>query len=384
LSAEIKNDATLNLLKNRGQAFLSNFVYKDPRTNTPKIDFDLIDKMRATFIPLLIDRVREIPIPRIEVSNKDFDYLIIDDLHLLLGNILPDQITIHSRSLAKIAAEARGALNAVDANAGSTRNATSHPEHMHGTVGDTAVHLHGDSRSRSDEDDSTSSSSSDDEYERPTQVRVGGTDVTEAAAAVHPGSHPSTTGTTTTGVMSGTTPAPIGTNYGSTGITTTPSTASTSGSRIRFRIANIKPEFRNFYFSMKRKRTPAITDEGRMNMWLKGNGLTIVGAFSLIQNSAGLSQITNQRIRISMGRVKFDILEAKHKVLLKLGFLFMGRTISRQVEAAVQQKLEKLIVEWSDVLNQRVMTHLPPVDQMAQKGVSVVSRVAEKATEKTA
>jgi len=135
---------------------------------------------------------------------------------------------------------------------------------------------------------------------------------------------------------------------------------------------------------MKRLKMPAITDEGRMNMSLKGKGLTIVGAFSLIQNAAGQSQIANQRIRVSMGRVKFDVLEAKHKLMLKMAFLFMGRTISRQVETAVQQRLEKLVVEWSDVLNQKVMTHLPPVDQLAQKGVSVVSKVTEKATEKTA
>jgi hypothetical protein len=160
--------------------------------------------------------------------------------------------------------------------------------------------------------------------------------------------------------------------------------ATHAGSRIRFRIANIKPEFRNFYFSMKRTKMPAITDEGRMNMSLKGRGLTIVGAFSLVQNAAGQSQITNQRIRVSMGRVKFEVLEAKHKFLLKMVFLFMGRTISRQVETAVQQRLEKLVVEWSDVLNQKVMTHLPPVDQLAQKGVSAVSKVTEKATEKTA
>jgi len=84
-----------------------------------------------------------------------------------------------------------------------------------------------------------------------------------------------------------------------------------------------------------------------------------------------------------MGRVKFEVLEAKHKFMLKLGFLFMGKTISRQVETAVQQKLEKLVVEWSDVLNQKVMTHLPPVDQLAQRGVGVVSSLTDKAAEKT-
>jgi len=404
LGEEVKNDATLNLLKDRSQSFFSNFVYKDPRTNTPKIDFDLIDRMRATLVPFIIERIREIPIPRIEVSNKDFEYLIVDDLHLLLGNILPDQVTIHSRSLAKIAAEAKSAINTVDAHAGSTRVATAHPEHVHTTVGDSNLHIKDDSRrSRSDSYSSSDSDSSDsDEYERPTQVRVGGRDATPSSHDVHPTASQTAPGTHATHVVPATHAthvAPVAVVQPTTAHGTHPThvvpvahdthahgthASHNAGSRIRFRIANIKPEFRNFYFSMKRNKMPSITDEGRMNMSLKGKGLTIVGAFSLVQNAAGQSQIANQRIRVSMGRVKFDVLEAKHKIMLKMAFLFMGRTISRQVETAVQQRLEKLVVEWSDVLNQKVMTHLPPVDQLTQKGVSVVSKVTEKATEKTA
>jgi len=157
-----------------------------------------------------------------------------------------------------------------------------------------------------------------------------------------------------------------------------------AGSRIRFRIADIKPEFHNFFFSLKRNKTPAITDEGRMNMALKGRGLTIVGAFSLVQNAVGAAHIVDPRIKVYLGRVKFDVLEAKHKVLLKLAFLFMGRTISKQIERAVQQHLEKLIIEWADMLNQKVIPHLPPVDQINKKGVEAVTRVAEKVKEKTA
>jgi hypothetical protein len=435
IAEEIKNDATLNLLKDRTGQFVSNFVYKDPRTNTPKVDFALIDKMRANLVPFIIERIREIPMPRIEVQNKDFEYLIIDDLHLLLGNILPDQVTIHSRSLAKLAAEAQTTLNAIDANAPSTRVGTAVPEHVRGNVGDTNVHIKDDSRvrHRHDYDSSDDDSSSDDEG-RPTQVRVGGRDVTSATYAGTPGHSTVPTGANivhTTGTVAPlvvtphsvlpvttaapgyntahTTAVPVSTvapvttaggvpvtTAGTVPVTTagavpvaaaganSSSTAPGAGSRIRFRIANIKPEFRNFYFSMKKNKFPAITDEGRMNMAFSGKGLTIVGAFSLIQNAAGLNQIAEPRIRISMSRVKFDILEAKHRALLKLGFLFMGRTIQRQIENSIQQRLEKLIIEWADVLNQKVIPHLPPIDQINQKGTEIASNVTNKVIEKTA
>jgi hypothetical protein len=432
IAEEIKNDATLNLLKDRTGQFVSNFVYKDPRTNTPKVDFALIDRMRANLVPFIIERIREIPMPRIEVQNKDFEYLIIDDLHLLLGNILPDQVTIHSRSLAKLAAEAQTTLNAIDANAPSSRIGTAVPEHVRGNIGDTNVHIKDDSRirHRHDYDSSDDESSSDDEG-RPTRVRVGGQDVTSATYAGTPG-HTTvptsanivhTTGTVaplvvtpnsaipvTSATSSSATPvyntahttavpvstvAPV-TTAGAVPVTTAnqvpvaaaganaASYAPGAGSRIRFRIANIKPEFRNFYFSMKKNRFPAITDEGRMNMAFAGKGLTMVGAFSLIQNAAGIYQIAEPRIRISMSRVKFDILEAKHRALLKLGFLFMGRTIQRQIETAVQQRLERLIAEWADVLNQKVIPHLPPIDKINQKGTEIVSNVTNKVVEKTA
>lgn len=402
LSEEIKNDATLNLLKDRAQAFFGNFVYKDPRTNTPKIDFDLVERMRASLVPFIIERIREIPMPRIELQNKDFEYLIIDDLHLVLGNILPDQVTIHSRSLAQFASQARTTINAVDANAPSTRLGTAHPEHVEGNVGDTNVHIYDDSHKRYHDgyssDDESSSTSSEEETARPTQVRVGGTDVTpvthigapEHAPVVHTYA-PTVVATIPTIIPTGggvpfhtvplhkaaPAPAAVVTPIRYTG-------THEAGSRIRFRIANIKPEFRNFYFSMKRLKYPAITDEGRMNMTLKGKGLTIIGAFSLVQNAAGVAQISDPRIKVSLNRVKFDVLEAKHKVLLKMAFFFMGRTISRQVERAIQQRLETLIIEWADVLNQKVIPHLPPVDQINQKGIEVASKVADKVVEKTA
>jgi len=400
LSEEIKNDAALILLKERATQFVSNFVYKDPRTNTPKIDFDLVERMRATLVPFIIERIREIPMPRIELQNKDFEYLILDDLHLVLGNILPDQVTIHSRTLAKVAAEAQTTLNAIDANAPSTRLGTAHPEHVRGTVGDTTVHIKDDSRfsrhGRDYDSSDESSSSSDDERERPTQVRVGGKDVTSATYAGTPG-HPTvpagtqlihSTGTAVPFLVTAQTAIPITTTA------TVPVAAgaaplhyvgtSGAGSRIRFRIANIKPEFRNFYFSMKKNKVPAITDEGRLNMSFRGKGLTIVGAFSIVQNAVGVHQIADPRIRISMSRVKFDILEAKHRVLLRLGFLFMGRSIQRQIETAIQKRLETLIMEWADVLNQKVIPHLPPLDKINQKGVDAVSHVAGKIAEKTA
>jgi len=93
----MKSDSHLNELKNRAAKFLDNFTYEDSQGRT-RLDTDLLGSMKSNIIPFIVDRIKEIPIPRVEVHNKDFEYLILDDMFLTIDDILPNQIRIHSEN----------------------------------------------------------------------------------------------------------------------------------------------------------------------------------------------------------------------------------------------------------------------------------------------
>jgi len=95
LMEEVKNDDALNLLKNRTTEFFSNFVYTDA-WNQPRLDLELLDKLRSSLIPFIASRIQEIPIRRVEIKDKDYEWLIFDDLRLCVDEkLLPEQIKLH-------------------------------------------------------------------------------------------------------------------------------------------------------------------------------------------------------------------------------------------------------------------------------------------------
>eukprot|EP01120_Amphizonella_sp_Union-15-10_P011240 TRINITY_DN4715_c0_g2_i1.p1 TRINITY_DN4715_c0_g2~~TRINITY_DN4715_c0_g2_i1.p1 ORF type:complete len:604 (+),score=111.91 TRINITY_DN4715_c0_g2_i1:107-1918(+) len=90
----LKNDQMVDLLRHRVKRVIKDFTYTDS-AGKAHLDMELVGHLRTLVIPYLIERVREIPIPRVQIQNNpDFEYIIIDDLFLTISEILPDQVHV--------------------------------------------------------------------------------------------------------------------------------------------------------------------------------------------------------------------------------------------------------------------------------------------------
>jgi hypothetical protein len=256
LIEQVKNDDALCLLKNRSSAFFSNFVYKDAGNN-PRLDMELLDKIRANMVPFLASRIQEIPLRRVEIKDVDYEYLIFDDLRLTITEkLLPEQIKFH--------------------------------------------------------------------FENFTDISIRSED------------------------------------------------PSTSVTRVSFSVANLMPKFENFYFSMKRKSTPTIEDEGRMSAKVKGDGLNIRGRFILKRDPKSGAILSDHKIVVRIGRLQIDILKAKHDTLLNMATFFFGGYIKRKAEEIIEETLTQTFLGYGDVLNAQVFSKLPTVEGLAQQGIEAV------------
>eukprot|EP01120_Amphizonella_sp_Union-15-10_P011239 TRINITY_DN4715_c0_g1_i6.p1 TRINITY_DN4715_c0_g1~~TRINITY_DN4715_c0_g1_i6.p1 ORF type:complete len:313 (+),score=59.35 TRINITY_DN4715_c0_g1_i6:164-1102(+) len=90
----IIHDQMVDLLRHRVKRVIKDFTYTDSKGKS-HLDLELVGHLRTLVIPYLIERVREIPIPRVQIENNpDFEYIIIDDLFLTISEIVPDQVKI--------------------------------------------------------------------------------------------------------------------------------------------------------------------------------------------------------------------------------------------------------------------------------------------------
>lgn len=93
----IKSDEQLRELQYRAQKIAEAFTYTDI-TGKKHVDTDLVSAMRKELVPFLIQRIKEVPVPGFTIQSEDFEYLIVDDLYVILEEIIPDKIHIHSRN----------------------------------------------------------------------------------------------------------------------------------------------------------------------------------------------------------------------------------------------------------------------------------------------
>eukprot|EP01125_Pyxidicula_operculata_P016219 TRINITY_DN5554_c0_g2_i2.p1 TRINITY_DN5554_c0_g2~~TRINITY_DN5554_c0_g2_i2.p1 ORF type:complete len:552 (+),score=132.73 TRINITY_DN5554_c0_g2_i2:184-1839(+) len=97
LLEEMKKDQTVSELQNLTTKLVENFVFTDSKGNV-HVDYDLAGQMRKHVVPFLVERVKEIPIPRVEVSDPDYERLYFDDLSVQIDELLPEMIKIHSEN----------------------------------------------------------------------------------------------------------------------------------------------------------------------------------------------------------------------------------------------------------------------------------------------
>eukprot|EP01120_Amphizonella_sp_Union-15-10_P007090 TRINITY_DN2362_c0_g1_i1.p1 TRINITY_DN2362_c0_g1~~TRINITY_DN2362_c0_g1_i1.p1 ORF type:complete len:598 (-),score=104.63 TRINITY_DN2362_c0_g1_i1:20-1813(-) len=93
LLESIKNDQTIDLLRQRVKRVVKSLTYTDSLGKT-HLDMEAVSLIRSLVVPFFTERIKEIPIPRVEITHPDFEYIIIDDLFLKISKIVPDSIKI--------------------------------------------------------------------------------------------------------------------------------------------------------------------------------------------------------------------------------------------------------------------------------------------------
>jgi len=147
---------------------------------------------------------------------------------------------------------------------------------------------------------------------------------------------------------------------------------STSTTRVSFSVSNLKPKFENFYFSLKRKTTPEIEDEGRMSAKVKGDGLSIRGRFILKRDPKTGAFLSDHKVAIRIGRLQIDILKAKHDIMLNMATFFFGNYFKQRAEQILEEYLTETILGYGQTLNEQVFSKIPTVEGMAQQGLEAV------------
>jgi hypothetical protein len=106
-----KSDDELNMFKSALDKLVSDFTKIDSKGNT-KLDTDAISQLKTLLVPLLVEELKFIPIPRLEGSNEDYDWTA-EDIILSGYDIFPEHV--------KVSTATESDLSLRDVNPGWTR-----------------------------------------------------------------------------------------------------------------------------------------------------------------------------------------------------------------------------------------------------------------------
>jgi len=93
LIENIKNDEFLQLLRHHAGIVQSDLSYVDSE-GIVQIDTDRLSKLQAVLIPVLVDALKYIPIPRIHSSDSNREFWL-DNIVLCSYDIIPENIRFH-------------------------------------------------------------------------------------------------------------------------------------------------------------------------------------------------------------------------------------------------------------------------------------------------
>lgn len=88
----IRDDPLRQKLMNDFQTMLQNFITYGPN-NRPQLNMELIHQMKGLVVPLIVEHLRWIPLPRIEGSNDTYDYWF-DNVVFSAPDLIPDKIHV--------------------------------------------------------------------------------------------------------------------------------------------------------------------------------------------------------------------------------------------------------------------------------------------------
>jgi hypothetical protein len=95
----IKNDELLQILRSLAGIVQSDLTYVDSE-GKPQVDMDILTKLQKVIIPVLVDALKYIPVPRITSSDSHREFSL-DNIVLCSYDIIPENISFHLESDSK-------------------------------------------------------------------------------------------------------------------------------------------------------------------------------------------------------------------------------------------------------------------------------------------
>jgi len=92
----IKNDEFLQILRKQAGIVQSDLSYVDSAGKL-QVDTNMLSKLQSALLPVLADALKYIPIPKINVNNKDMEFWL-DNIVLCSYDIMPEHIHFHLES----------------------------------------------------------------------------------------------------------------------------------------------------------------------------------------------------------------------------------------------------------------------------------------------
>jgi hypothetical protein len=149
--------------------------------------------------------------------------------------------------------------------------------------------------------------------------------------------------------------------------------------RALLKVAEIKPKMCGINFWFKRKTFPKMEDQGTANVLVEGSGVTLRVVLDL-NNSSATPSFKVARVYVDIDKLKIDITQAKHDVILNMATGLFSARIKHMVEKTIEKKINTIFRKIETGFND-LMTRYPPA-QLKNIVEEKLSQATGMATEK--
>ncbi|PRP88394.1 hypothetical protein PROFUN_03308 [Planoprotostelium fungivorum] len=127
--------------------------------------------------------------------------------------------------------------------------------------------------------------------------------------------------------------------------------------RMRLEIKNIRSHLRDIYFKFNRKVFPKIDDEGRADIDVHGDGLSMSIEWEISSEAKSTGepvQFVLKQCQVTCDQVSVTVKAAKHPTMDRIGIKLLSGKVKRQVEAKTREYLEYFGGQFADGLNRAI------------------------------
>lgn len=162
--------------------------------------------------------------------------------------------------------------------------------------------------------------------------------------------------------------------------TTSSSTAGmTVDARLKLFISSVQMHINNIKFQVRRKGLISISDEGTANLSIGGPDSSMCIRWEVRTDTEKRSSFQTRDVRVKIDRMKIDIIEAHHSVLLPAITTLFNGTIKQKIEQQLTDMINEQLVNFNVKLNQLAVEASQKQQQFTESLTQRAQEAAQKA-----